>query len=99
MNLARILLSAAILAAAPAARAEPHSWYPMECYSNHDCMAADGIVKDSNGDRIVVVGDRRIWIASGFAARPSHDNQIRICFREGEYDFKAHCLFLPGKAE
>src|SRR5262245_21629887 len=74
---------------------EAHSWYPRECCSDHDCMPADSLYKDRHGDTIVVVGSSQIWVPRGFAARPSHDNHIHICFREREFDFKAICLFLP----
>jgi hypothetical protein len=78
--------------------ADAHSWYPRECCSDHDCTPADSLHKDRHGDTIVIVGANRIWVPRGFVAQPSHDDQIHICFRENEFDFKAICLFLPAQS-
>jgi hypothetical protein len=83
--------------------ARGHSWYPRECCSNRDCVAADGITSDARGDRVVLVGARRIWIPSGLAAGPSPDGRVHICFREvaGELDNSIFvmpiCLFVPAQ--
>jgi len=82
-----------------------HSWYPKECCSNHDCMLADRIETDARGDRIVIVGDRRILISPSLPVRSSPDGHVHICF--GVFagpDMSAHavdyvfCLFLPAQS-
>jgi len=98
MNSPRTLLVAVLLGASLVHPAAAHSWYPMECCSNHDCMSADGLETDRHGDRIVIAGQRRIWVSRGFAVRPSQDDRIHICFRADEFDFKVICLFLPAQS-
>ena len=99
MNRAYTLLCALVVSAtSPADPSDAHSWYPRECCSDHDCMPAESLYKDRHGDTIVIVGTNRIWVPRGFAARPSHDDQVHICFRENEFDFKAICLFLPAQS-
>jgi hypothetical protein len=98
------VMMAAVLSTGSALEATAHSWYPRECCSNRDCMLADGIISDVRGDRVVLVGTRRIWIPSGFAARPSPDGRIHICFRvvAGELDNSTFtmpiCLFVPAQS-
>ena len=101
MYCARILLLTAPLATALPLTAGAHSWYPNECCSNRDCMAADRIDTDARGDRIVVVGELRIWIPPSLSVRSSPDHRVHICFRviEGpqEHNFTLpFCLFLPA---
>jgi hypothetical protein len=84
---------------APALPAFSHSWYSKDCCSDHDCMPADSIEIDRNGDFQVSVGPTRIWVPRGFAIRPSRDKRIHICFRE-EKALKflmPLCLFLPAQ--
>ena len=95
------LACAALLCAQPASG---HQWYPMECCSGRDCMTADQLKIDSRGDRIVMVGSRRIWVSKYLSPRPSPDGRIHICVREvnGELDGALFpmtiCLFLPAES-
>jgi hypothetical protein len=81
-----------------------HSWYPIECCSAYDCMAADGIMTDSAGARMVMVRDQRIPIPLGLVPRASPDGRIHICFRsatgdlDGAPSFLPFCLFLPAQS-
>jgi hypothetical protein len=105
MNYACTSLVVALLATASALPAAAHSWYPKECCSNHDCMMADRIETDARGDRIVIVGDRRIWIPPSLPVRSSPDGHVHICFgvfagpwldtHAVDYVF---CLFLPTQS-
>ena len=66
MNRGRVVLTAVVLAIGPVPAADVHSWYPGEYCSNHDCIPADALQVDLNGDMIVMVGKLRIWILRGF---------------------------------
>jgi hypothetical protein len=89
----RILASTGLLASARA-----HSWYPHDCCSNQDCMAADGIRTEADGDEQVTVGDVHIAIPRGFVWRPSADHRVHICFRTDETRIPVPvCLFLPSE--
>jgi hypothetical protein len=104
MRRTRILLLAAILVTGPALPAAPHSWYPRECCSDRDCVPADGITSDARGDRVVLIGARRIWIPGGLIAGPSPDGRVHICYRvvAGEFDNSTFampiCLFVPPQS-
>lgn len=104
MNHARILVLAAVLATSCALEAAAHSWYPKECCSNRDCAPADHMTTDARGDRIVVVGARRVWIPDGLTAGSSPDGRVHICFRvvAGELDNSTFmvpiCLFVPAQS-
>jgi hypothetical protein len=55
---------------------------------------------DGRGGMTVIVGDLRIGIPEGFAARPSLDSRIHICFRtysetDGNIIVIPICLLLP----
>ena len=84
--------------------ADAHSWYPKECCSNVDCVAADEIATDERGGKIVVVGHTRIPIPDGFTARSSPDGRIHVCFltvvgeQYGGPDYLPLCLFLPAQS-
>ena len=76
-----------------------HSWYPKECCSGHDCMPADSIITDVRGNRIVIVGDRRVWIPPGFAVRASPDARIHVCFTDDVFGVQApRCVFMPAES-
>ena len=79
-----------------------HSWYPKECCSQNDCAPADRIETGPRGIMAVMVGNRRIEIPPGFAARSSPDDQIHVCFvvssPEGVVPWMPLCLFVPGQA-
>jgi hypothetical protein len=78
-----------------------HSWYPVECCSQNDCAPADRIETGPRGIIAVMVGNRRIEIPPGFAARSSPDNQIHICFvssLEARVPWMPLCLFVPPQA-
>lgn len=89
-----VVLWLAMMAVASPARA--HSWYPHECCADHDCMPADAIYSDRQGERIVVVGKMRVRIPANFSARPSPDGRVHVCYVQGESGFPLpRCLFLP----
>jgi hypothetical protein len=99
MNSPLTFLCAFSLAITAPCVAKPHSWYPRECCSNHDCMPADDVERDTQGITVVTVGHRRIWVPRGFAARLSPDNRIHICFvvsPEEGIPAVLVCLFLPA---
>jgi hypothetical protein len=78
-----------------------HSWYPKECCSQNDCALADRIESGPRGITAVMVGNRRIEIPPGFAARSSPDNHIHVCFVssiEAGVPWMPLCLFVPGQA-
>ena len=58
--------SMALLYALPASA---HGWYPKECCSSYDCVQADQMMIDNRGDRIVMVGSRRIWVSRYLSPR------------------------------
>lgn len=79
--------------------AAAHSWYPIECCSGKDCMPADAVRTDANGDYDVVIGMRHVRVPRAFRARPSPDNRPHICFMlDNEHEAQPLCLFLPGQA-
>jgi hypothetical protein len=100
----KMVLFAPILMAAFAALTETspayaHSWYPLECCAEGDCMAADRILPGRDGDRFVVAGRLRVWIPRGFVARTSADEKIHICIFRGEFNMPMpRCLFLPPQS-
>jgi hypothetical protein len=97
MNWALILFLAVVTASAPPS-AWAHSWYPRECCGGHDCMPADRIVADAYGNRMVIVGERRVWIPPGFAVRASPDGRIHVCFTDDVYGAQApRCVFAPAE--
>ena len=81
-----------------------HEWYPKECCSARDCVQADQMLMDERGDRIVLIGGRRIWVSKYLSPRPSPDTRVHICFREvnGELDGALFpmtiCLFTPAES-
>jgi hypothetical protein len=81
-----------------------HEWYPKECCSQRDCIPADRLTLDDRGDRIVLVGSRRIWVSKYVSPRPSPDGRVHICVREvnGELDGSLFpmtiCLFIPAES-
>ena len=84
--------------------ASAHEWYPKECCSGHDCVQADQVMIDHRGDRIVMLGSRRIWVSKYLSPRPSPDSRVHICVREvnGELDGSLFpmtiCLFIPAES-
>jgi len=83
--------------------AHAHGWYPKECCSNDDCMPADAIATNEQGQKVVIVGHHRIPIPRRLDARPSADNQIHICFAILEAENSAPyalplCLFVPAQS-
>jgi hypothetical protein len=79
--------------------AKAHSWYPNECSSSHDCMPADRMYTDTGGNRILVVGQRRVWVPPGFAVRSSPDNRIHVCFTDDVWGYQApRCVFMPANS-
>ena len=80
-----------------------HDGYPLECCGRNDCMPARSMEGDGRGGMTVIVGDLRIGIPEGFAARPSLDSRIHICFRtysetDGNIIVIPICLLLPAQA-
>lgn len=100
MKTACLLLLAVVLALDAAFPANAHSWYPEECCSGRDCMAADKMIRDSWGSNVVIVGPYRILIPSDYVPRPSPDGQIHICFIvDGEGSIpEFRCLFTPAQS-
>ena len=89
------------LAAGGTMTAYAHSWYPKECCSQNDCARADQIVTGPRGITAVLVGNQRIEIPPGFAARSSPDGNIHVCFVGSPGDgvpLMPVCLFVPGQA-
>jgi hypothetical protein len=97
------LLFAVLLAGISPHSAGAHSWYPVECCSNQDCILADGMLTNHEGAKIVIVGDTRISIPHGLVARASPDGRIHVCFRTVAGDqfsgpeILPFCLFLPAE--
>lgn len=100
---ARTLISVTLLTAGLKFPAHAHSWYPKECCSEHDCMPADAMVTNEQGEKVVIVGPHRISIPRRLASRSSPpDSRIHICFavrtsEYGPYDLPL-CLFLPAQS-
>ena len=104
MKSARALLCAVLWTIGPECPAQAHSWYPKECCSNQDCVAADAMETDVDGGKVVVVGHTRIPIPHGFTVRSSPDGRVHVCFRTvageqyGGPDHLPLCLFLPAQS-
>jgi hypothetical protein len=104
MNAAHVWLSAVLLTTGSQFPARAHSWYPMECCSNHDCVPAHAILTDDHGGKIVVVGQTQIPIPDDFKVRSSPDGRIHVCFRTvageqyGGPNFLPICLFVPAQS-
>ncbi len=76
-----------------------HSWYPSECCEHDDCIAADDITIDRNGDFAVRVGTLSVWVPREFAVRSSPDGRVHVCFRVDETGFPTvFCLFRPAES-
>ncbi len=94
-------LLTALLTASVALPAGAHSWYPRECCSNQDCMAADEILTDSLGHKSVRVGQVQIPIPDGVKSGLSPDGRVHVCFQtwaaeqHGLPTFMLICLFVP----
>ena len=84
--------------------ADAHSWYPKECCSNHDCVAADTVVDGGADGKTVIVGQTRIPIPDGQVRRASPDGRVHVCFRSGpgelygDPNYLILCLFLPPES-
>jgi hypothetical protein len=66
-------------------------------------MVADRIDVDARGDKVVLVGERRIWIPPSLPVRSSPDGHVHICFGVIEGPEKhifdlPFCLFLPAQS-
>jgi hypothetical protein len=92
------ILVAGLLASLPVSA---HEWYPKECCSGRDCVLADRLMIDDRGDRIVLVGSRRIWVSKYVSPRPSPDGRVHICVREvnGELDGALDDMPLRARRE
>lgn len=92
------------LATAELRLAHAHSWYPNECCSNQDCVAASAMLTGAEGRRVVIVGHIHVSIPDDFPSRASPDGRIHICFRTvaGELYSEPYylllCLFLPAES-
>lgn len=81
-----------------------HSWYPRECCSDQDCVAAEALLTNGHGQKSVLVGQHQIPIPEGIARRSSPDGRVHICFQSwttehsGDPTFVIHCLFMPPEA-
>lgn len=96
---AAVLLLLACITFYEPAPTRAHSWYPKECCLDHDCMSADGLYTDVAGNRIVVVGSRRVWVPPETNIRPSPDGRIHICFDDDVWGFQMpRCLFMPAQS-
>jgi hypothetical protein len=90
-----------LFAACPA---RAHSWYPHECCSQQDCVAADAVSTDGQGSKSVIVGQVQIPIPDGTRPGLSPDGRVHVCFRtwagdrDGLPTFMLVCLFLPPEA-
>jgi hypothetical protein len=93
------LVALSVLAGFWLTPAKAHSWYPRECCSDHDCMHADKIGTDVSGNRIVIVGERKVWVPTGFPVRASPDGRIHICFTDDVYGSQMpRCVFMPAQS-
>ena len=99
-----MVLSVASTALLYALPASAHEWYPKECCSGRDCIEADQMMIDNRGDKIVMVGNRRIWVSKYLSPRPSPDSRVHICVREVNGDLDGAlfpmtiCLFVPAES-
>jgi hypothetical protein len=101
--ISRALLLAMLLMAGLEFPVHAHGWYPKECCSNDDCMPADAIATNEQGEKVVIVGHHRIPIPRRLDTRPSPDSQIHICFVILEAEYNAPyalplCLFVPAQS-
>jgi hypothetical protein len=90
-----------LLALAPLAAAQAHSWYDMRCCNENDCRRATRVETLPNGDRRVTADNGMVvMVTAGFARTyPSQDNDFHICYYltwRGEPI--ARCLYLPGSS-
>ena len=98
------ILCTMVLAASLAQRTDAHSWYPIDCCSDNDCMPADAIFADGRGGKTIVVGQTQIPIPAGTKPRPSPDERVHVCFRawsgdlQGLPTYSLICLFVPADA-
>ena len=101
---ASVLACTALVALVCPLPAAAHDWYPQDCCSGQDCIRGDQMFIDERGDRIVLVGPRRIWVSKYLSPRPSPDARVHICVREvnGELDGSLFpmtiCLFVPAES-
>jgi hypothetical protein len=79
MKVLPILLSAAFSVGGPPSSTHAHSWYPNECCSRRDCVQADQMMIDHLGDRIVMVGNRHIWVSKYLSPPISRWPRPHLC--------------------
>ena len=69
-----------------------HSWYPLECCSNHDCAPLIGKPEVLSNWEFRYTTNLSSGITDqSTKLKDSPDNQTHVCIREG----KVICLFFP----
>lgn len=96
-------LAAAIAVGTTASAICARSWYPKECCSERDCVAADSLDISPDGDRIITIGRMQFWVPRPLVARSSPDGRIHVCMglgatEEGDIFTQPVCLFLPEQS-
>ena len=94
----------ALVAAVPCGPALPplpvlaHSWYPLACCHDFDCMKVDRLEHRGDGSILMQVGAISVIVPAGFEALPSKDTDAHVClYRDGSGTWKPRCVFLPAQ--
>ena len=74
-----------------------HSWYPMACCHDHDCMPVEKAERLPDGSIRMRTGDIEVLVPKGFTQMPSQDNNMHMCvFRGRNGSWQPRCIFMPA---
>ena len=73
-----------------------HSWYPMACCHDHDCMRVDSAERQPDGSIRMRAGGIEVLVPKGFQQLPSQDNDIHVCVYRSRGGWQPRCVFMPA---
>ena len=73
-----------------------HSWYPLACCHDHDCMRVDTAERLADGSIRMRAGNIEVLVPRGFLQQPSQDNDIHMCVFRSRAGWQPRCVFMPA---
>jgi len=96
IRLVFVCAGALLLLAWPVDGPRAHSWYPMACCQDHDCMRVDTAEHLADGSIMMHAGSIAVLVPKGFQQMPSQDNDMHVCVYRSVSGWKPRCVFMPA---
>ncbi len=77
--------------------AEGHSWYPLECCSEHDCHETDDVKELPDGSAEAKVSGETIVVPRSLKRRKSPDEHYHVCYGNLPGKTVIYCFFQPAQ--